>query len=204
MEKRFRILVTGASGSGTSTLGRALAGKLDWAYFDADDYFWLPTNPPFTQKRDRALRLSLLLEDSHKVSSAVVAGSIVDWGAELENSFTLIVFLTVPASIRVDRLRKREMARRGNADPVFLEWAAQYDEGRMAGRSLAKHERWLSARSCPILRIDGDISVDERVVRVLKALPGREALNPRKLSSQAEAGGVASALGRRKESDERA
>jgi hypothetical protein len=83
----------------------------------------------------------------------------------------LIVFLTVPASIRVERLRKREVAELGQANPLFLEWAAQYDEGRMDGRSLAKHERWLSARSCPILRIDGDISVNERVARVLDALP---------------------------------
>ena len=163
----MRILITGASGSGTSTLGRALAERLVCAYFDVDDYYWLLTHPPFTQKRDRALRLSLLLEELHIVSSAVVAGSIVDWGAELENSFALVVFLTVPAPIRVDRLRKREIEQLGHADPLFLEWAAQYDEGRMDGRSLAKHERWLSARSCPILRIDGDISVNEKVARVL-------------------------------------
>lgn len=163
----MRILITGASGSGTSTLGRALAEKLVCAYFDVDDYYWLPTKPPFTQKRDRALRLSLLLEELHRVPSAVVAGTIVDWGAEFENSFALIVFLTLPVPIRVDRLRKREIAQLGHADPLFLEWAAQYDEGRMDGRSLAKHERWLSARSCPILRIDGDISVSEKVARVL-------------------------------------
>jgi adenylate kinase family enzyme len=177
----MRILITGASGSGTSTLGRALAGKLRCAYFDVDDCFWLPTKPPFTQKRDRTLRLSLLLEELDGARSAVAAGSIVDWGAELEDSFTLIMFLTVPASIRVERLRKREIARFGHADPLFLEWAAQYDEGRLDGRSLAKHERWLSARSCPVLRIDGDISVHESVMRVLKALPDPTVQSAQKL-----------------------
>jgi adenylate kinase family enzyme len=167
----MRILVTGASGSGTSTLGRALAHELDWAYFDIDDYFWLPTKPPFTQKRDRVLRLSLLLEGLQKASTAVLGGSIVDWGVELENSFALIVFLTVPKAIRIERLRAREIAQLGHADPAFLEWAAQYDEGGMEIRSLAVHERWLSARSCPILRIDGDTSVNERVAQALKALP---------------------------------
>ena len=173
----MRILITGASGSGTTTLGRAIAEKLEGAYFDADDYYWLSTNPPFTQKRDRALRLSLLLEALQQASSAVVGGSIIDWGTELEDSFTLIVFLTVPTAIRVERLRKREIAQLGRADPLFLEWAAQYDEGRMDGRSLAKHERWLSTRSCPILRIDGAISVNERVARVLKALPNSALLS---------------------------
>ena len=167
----MRVLITGASGSGTSTLGRALAAKLAGAYFDVDDYFWLPTEPPFAEKRDRALRLSLLLEGLQKASVAVVGGSIVDWGAELENSFALIVFLTVPKAIRIERLRTREIAQLGHADPVFLEWAAQYDEGGMDIRSLAVHERWLSARSCPILRLDGDISISERVAQVLKALP---------------------------------
>jgi adenylate kinase family enzyme len=47
----MRILVTGASGSGTTTLGKALAEQLACAFLDADDFFWFPTNPPFTQKR---------------------------------------------------------------------------------------------------------------------------------------------------------
>ena len=166
----MRILITGASGSGASTLGRALAQKLDSAYFDADDYYWLPSEPRFSEKRDKNLRLSLLLAALHAAPSAVVGGSIVDWGVELENSFALIVFLTVPASIRIERLRQREIEQPGHADPAFLEWAAQYDEGRMDGRSLAKHERWLAARPCPVLRLDGDMSVNERAARVLKAL----------------------------------
>jgi len=69
---------------------------------------------------------------------------------------------------------------------LFLEWAARYDEGGMDVRSLAMHERWLSARSCPILRIDGDTSVDERVAQVLKVLP-----NPAAHSMQPTAGAAA-------------
>jgi hypothetical protein len=53
----------------------------------------------------------------------------------------------------------------------FLEWAAQYDEGRLEGRSRAIHEHWLSQRTCQILRIDGDLSVDERLERCVTAMP---------------------------------
>jgi adenylate kinase family enzyme len=166
----MRILITGAAGSGSTTVGRAVSTALGAAFFEADDYFWLPTDPPFRCKRDMDRRLSLILEDLNKVSSAVLAGSVVDWGKEIEDSFSSIVFLTAPASIRVPRLREREVARFGHADPSFLEWAAQYDEGRMAGRSLKKHEGWLSARRCPILRIDGDITVKESTARILRAL----------------------------------
>lgn len=167
----MQILITGASGSGTTTLGRALANKLGLTFLDADDYYWLPGNPPFQQKRERTLRLSLLLADLNKVESAVLSGSVVNWGSEIEESFSLIIFLTLPAPIRVARLRERELAHVGQVDLNFLAWAAQYDEGGMAGRSLAIHERWLSERSCEVVRIDGDLSVEERVVRSLGATP---------------------------------
>ena len=41
-----RIHILGASGSGTTTLGRALAARLQCPHFDTDDCFWLPTDPP--------------------------------------------------------------------------------------------------------------------------------------------------------------
>jgi hypothetical protein len=94
----------------------------------------------------------------------------MNWGAELENSFSLVVFLTLNAEIRVARLRVRELAMLGQIDPEFLEWAGQYEEGRLPGRSRRRHEQWLSERSCPVLRLDGDLSVDERLTRVVQAL----------------------------------
>ena len=83
---------------------------------------------------------------------------------------SLIVFLTVPAPIRVERLRQREQAQFGRINLHFLEWAAQYDEGHLPGRSRLKHERWLSQRNTPILRIDGNVSVEEAKQRVLAEL----------------------------------
>jgi adenylate kinase family enzyme len=166
----MRVPVTGASGSGTTTLGRALSVRLGSSFLDADDYYWMPTNPPYEEKRAPAARLQLILADLRKTSSAVVAGCVRTWGRELEDSFSLIVFLILDAEIRVARLREREMSERGRVDEVFLEWAAQYETGRMSGRSRALHEKWLSERSCPTLRLEGDLSVAERVARVTEAL----------------------------------
>jgi hypothetical protein len=176
------ILITGASGSGTSTLGAALANELGIAHLDADDYYWLPTLPPFTTKRDRPERLSSVLRDVRTKQSAVLAGSIMDWGVELENAFDLIVFLYLDASIRVERLRVREIECLGKADPEFLEWAAQYDAGVLGGRSLVKHQAWLAARTCPVIELRGDLTVRERVAAVLKHVTdssvGRAAQGP--------------------------
>ncbi|MBS1911561.1 MAG: AAA family ATPase [Bacteroidetes bacterium] len=166
----MRILVMGASGSGTTTLGRALSEELGTAFFDTDDYFWLPTSPPFQQRRQVHERHALLLGDLDQVPAAVVSGSVVGWGSAIEDSFTLIVFLTLAPGIRVQRLREREMARFGYVDEAFIEWAAQYDEGRLEGRSRSRHEAWLAERQAPILRIDGDLTVRDRLERVLEAL----------------------------------
>ena len=166
----MRVLVTGASGSGTTTLGRALSRELEVAFFDADDYFWVPTEPPYQQQRDPSARLSLLVADLAKVPQSVTSGSVINWGGELEDSFSLIVFLTLQPELRLARLREREVARFGRADSKFLEWATQYDEGSVDVNSRTGDERWLTKRSSPVLRIEGDISVPERVARVAKVL----------------------------------
>jgi hypothetical protein len=133
------------------------------AFFDADDYYWVPTDPPYREKRDASTRLRLILDDMREATSSVVSGSIMNWGAELENGFALIVFLTLDAGIRIARLRERELAKLGRLDEEFIEWAAQYEEGRLSGRSRVRHEKWLSERTCPVLRLDGDMTVEDRV-----------------------------------------
>jgi hypothetical protein len=168
----MRIHITGASGSGTSTLAAALAHTLGGRQIDADDFYWLPTTPPFQAKRDPAERLALLMAEVESCSRPIVSGSIVGWGADIEDAFDLIVFLYLDAAVRVQRLRDREMRALGHADPAFLAWAAQYDEGPPVGRSLAKHRAWLAARRCPVLELHGDLSVAERVAAVSQAKGG--------------------------------
>jgi hypothetical protein len=174
----MRIHITGASGSGTSTLGAALAKHLTFAHFDADNFYWLPTVPPYTAKRDPAERLALLASALEESDNSILSGSVMKWGREVEDSFDLIVFLYLDASIRVERLRKREIQKLGHADPEFLEWAAQYDMGPKEGRSLAKHRAWLLDRRCPVLELEGDLTVDDRMAAVLAHIPGHTQCPP--------------------------
>jgi hypothetical protein len=167
----MRIHITGACGSGTSTLGAALAAELGGTHMEADNYFWLATQPPYTARREPTERLTLLLSDLGASRTAILAGAVMGWGTELEDSFDLIVFLYLDGAVRVQRLETREVERFGRADPAFLRWAAQYDEGPSEGRSLAKHRAWLSTRRCPVVEIHGDLSVRERVAMVRKEIP---------------------------------
>jgi hypothetical protein len=170
VEVSMRVLVTGASGSGTTTLGRALSEELKVAFFDVDDYFWLPTDPPYQQQRDSSARLSLLVADLTKVPRSVTSGSVINWGAEIEDSFSFIAFLALQPELRLSRLREREVARFGRANEKFLQEAAHYDNGHSEDNSRIGDERWLARRSCPVLRIEGDVSVQEGVARMANAL----------------------------------
>src|SRR5690606_11076814 len=100
-----RIHIPGASGTGTTTLGRALAGRLRVPHFDSDAYYWIPTVPPFRIKRDSATRDVRLAEDLACFDAWVWSGSALSWAIVLP--VTLCVFLTVPRELRLERLRAR-------------------------------------------------------------------------------------------------
>jgi adenylate kinase family enzyme len=108
-----RIHILGASGSGTTTLGRTLAERLQCPHFDTDDYFWLPTDPPYTHQRERTERQQLLMDDLTTQEHWVLSGSLCGWGDVAIPLFELVVFLWIPQDIRMERLRQREHARFG-------------------------------------------------------------------------------------------
>jgi adenylate kinase family enzyme len=165
-----RINIVGASGSGTTTLGRTLSEQLEYAFFDADDFFWKPTTAPFTEKADAALRLAGLLNAMASVPASVVSGSLCGWGAGLEDSFDLVIFLTLPAALRIERIEARDTRLYGRCNSEFVAWAAQYEEGRLPGRSRARHEAWLESRSCPVMRFDGDEPIEHRIELIVERL----------------------------------
>ena len=108
-----RVHILGASGSGTTTLGRALAARLQCPHFDTDDYFWLPTNPPYTAQRERTARQQLLMNALTAHDPWVLSGSLCGWGDVAIPLFELVVFLAIPHDRRMARLRHREHARFG-------------------------------------------------------------------------------------------
>jgi len=165
-----RILVTGAAGSGTSTLAAALARRLGGTAIEADDFYWLPTTPPYRERRAAGSRLALAREALAGPGPRIVAGSVMGWGADIEDAFDLIVFLRVPTALRLQRLREREMRRFGRVDEAFLAWAADYDTGTVEGRDLASHVAWLDARVTARSTLAGEFSVDGAVAQVLEAL----------------------------------
>jgi len=182
MATKHRIHITGASGSGTTTLGKALAAALDVPQYDTDTYYWLPTDPPFSEKRPIAERLALL-GPLLAHDGWVLSGSVVSWGNPLMRFADTVVFVVTPTDIRMQRLRRRESERYGDAiapggrmhagSQEFLAWASRYDEPDFPSRSRARHEEWLRAIALPVIRVDGTRPVAELVEQVMIALRAR-------------------------------
>jgi len=177
------IHITGASGSGVTTLGRALTEATGAVQLDTDDFFWAPVEPKYSEKREPGECVRLIREamDAAGERGWILSGSIGAWGDELVPCFRLVAFMSAPTEVRVARLAVREEAQFGAAAIApggarhenfvwFIDWASQYETGTREGRNRQVHEAFLTRLTCPVLRLDGTVSTPELVDRVLAAL----------------------------------
>ena len=150
----------GASGAGTTTLARAMADHWSVPHADAYYYFFIPSDPPYVEKRPEAERVALMETLFLPRESWVLSGSMLGWGDEVVARCDAVVFLTLDPAERLRRLEARERARHGGraADEVgwaeFLAWARGYDDPAFDGRSRVAHEKWLARLELPVLRLD--------------------------------------------------
>jgi adenylate kinase family enzyme len=176
-----RVHIFGASGSGTTSLASALAARHGHRHLDTDDFYWLPTDPPYREPRPREARLALLRQAVAESRRWVLSGSLCGWGDPLIPEFDLVIFLVVSTEARLERLRARECERYGHeaiapggilhrAHVEFLDWAGRYDVGGVEARSRALHEAWLAGVPGPLLRLEGDRTVSEQLVRIEAAV----------------------------------
>lgn len=159
------IHITGASGSGVTTLGQKIEQKYGYKWLDTDDYFWLPTEPPYTSQRSREERISLIEASIADNPKCVISGSLCGWGDVFILKFQIVIFIYTPAEIRKERLIKREYQRYGerihkggdryDEHIKFINWAMDYDKGDINMRSLKNHEEWLKKVVCPVIRLNG-------------------------------------------------
>jgi len=155
-----RIHLFGVSGSGTTSVGKALAEFFDCLQLDSDDYLWEPPIPPYDRLVAAPIRTENLKKDIDVEGSWILSGSVCGWGDFTIPMFVLAVFLWVPMEIRIERLKKRETRESGeqiweSTHPwhkgfiEFLDWAVKYDDAGPEMRSVQEHEPWIKTRSCP-------------------------------------------------------
>ena len=167
------VHVLGASGGGTTTLGRALAERFGYLLLDTDDYFWLPTDPKYTTPRPFDERRRLLGEAVDAAPRCVIAGSMTGWGDIFRPRFDLVIVVETPTPVRIERLKRREFAHFGDRiqpggdmfenHQAFLAWASRYDTAGVEQRSRAMHDAWLQEVTCPVVTVDGTAPIDEMI-----------------------------------------
>ena len=172
-----RIHIFGASGAGTTTLGRELSKRINGKHLDTDSYYWRKTDPPFSSKREPSDRVTTIQRDVEGVENWVLSGSICSWGDPLLDRFTIAVFLELDPSIRIERITRRERERYGarihpDGDMYqqhikFLDWARSYDHAKAPARSFDLHEKWMQSLNCPIIRLNSNATVAELCDEVL-------------------------------------
>lgn len=174
-----RIHILGAPGAGVTTLGKALAQRLGFSHFDTDDYYWFTGDPlPYKRKRNPEHRRQLLAADLERSPAWVLSGSLCGWGDVFIPRFEKVIYLWLPAEVRLARIREREIRRYGaerlapggdlyDIFEKFLSWAAAYDTDSGNIRSRDSELRWLAGLPCPVVRVGEEMVVEEMVRRVL-------------------------------------
>lgn len=68
------------------------------------------------------------------------------------------------------RAINRDTAMFGYCDPGFYSWAAQYEDGRLPGRSREVHEKWLLSLDCNVIRLDARKTVSDNVEQIITCI----------------------------------
>lgn len=171
----MKIHLLGAPGSGVTTLGRALARHMAVPHFDVDDYHWFTDDAlPYRRRRNPDHRRQLMTADFAAHESWVLTGAMCGWGDVFIPQFDAVVWIWLPADVRLARIRERERLRYG-AERIapggdlhvvfekFLHWAAAYDEDSGNIRSREQELKWLSGLPCPTLQLETEMAVEDHI-----------------------------------------
>ncbi len=167
------IHIFGSSGSGTTTLAKAICERFGYHMIDIDDVFWEPTDPPFTVKREESIRIQMIEEQMQSHPNIVMSGAFVGWGDKFIPKLDFAVYLHLPLEVRLERIAIRERNRFGSRvlpggdlyqqHLDFIEWVTLYDQGHESQRSKKQHHQWMKKLSCPIVKIEQVLSIDELI-----------------------------------------
>ena len=181
------IIIFGASGAGSTTLGKEVAERLNFQYLDIDDYLWRwDTEIPFTATRSPEERTNGLMNDIKKNPRFVISGTIFNDRQLFHPLLKLAVFISTPAEVCAERVRNREYARWGkrvlpggdmykvtrfHGDVSdYIVNAQRYETVEVAKFGRKLHDKWIAEMPCPVIRADGTKSIPENANWIIAAV----------------------------------
>jgi len=151
------IIIFGPNGSGKTTLGRELARVLGFRHMDIEEYYFEPSEIPYTAPRTHEKCLALMLADIETHPGFVITSCTGDFGDVIPRYYELAVHLSAPHALRMERIKQRAVDQYGDRvlkggdmyeqEQLFFHWAAN--------RDLSKIDNWARTLACPVIQVDG-------------------------------------------------
>lgn len=159
------IILTGLNGSGKSTVCKQLAKKLNYYSMDAEDYYFIKSDLPYSKFHTLEQTKNLMLCDIMKHSNYVLATVHCDWGEEINSTYKLDVVLSAPLDVRMKRIKQREYDKFGSR---VLEGGDLYEsQQKFHDKVSARGDDYIAKQmqfiSCPVLEIDATFPIDKIV-----------------------------------------
>ncbi|MBU1144279.1 MAG: AAA family ATPase [Firmicutes bacterium] len=176
MQNRKTIHIFGASGSGATTLAKAISEKYNYHFIDTDDALWENTDPPFTVKKKEYESIKIVQNQLNAYTNNVISGAFVGWGDSFKTQIDLFIYLHLPLETRLKRIQTREENRFKervlpggdlySQHQEFLAWVSQYEILDESVRSQKQHEKWLKNVKTTTLVIKEVLPLDDLLNRV--------------------------------------
>ena len=173
------IHIMGASGSGTSTLGKFLAKKLNFSLIESDFYKWEQTDPPFQIMRDNEVSNRLLMEEILKNENLIISGSLHS-NPVIFPYIDLIIYLTCPTKVRLKRVIDRDIELGRNSLEAegevyenflgFLDLVKNYNKKDLTCRSKASQKYVMKECAVPVIRINTNKAINKVRRNILRKL----------------------------------
>jgi len=165
------IHIFGSSGSGSTTLAKAISQEYGYHFIDTDDAIWEDTDPPFTVKNTEKEEQEYVRKELDKHEKCVISGAFVGWGDIFKDRIDLFIYMHLPLAIRLQRIQIREVNRFGSRvlpggdlylqHLDFLNWVSNYEKASADVRGQKQHEAWLKGIDRPLIRINEPMSIEK-------------------------------------------
>ncbi len=171
------INIFGSSGSGSTTLAKAIAKEYRFKFVDADDALWEKTDPPFTKKRSQEAAYNYIIDALKTDKPVVISGSLIGFADSIKEKIDLFVYLNLELAVRLQRIQQRELDRFGKRvmpegdlyeqHLAFLKWVSDYEKNPEYMRSRKQHLQWIKDIEKPVIKITEVLTIEEllKIVR---------------------------------------
>ncbi len=168
------IVVCGLNGAGKSTMGKALAERLNYHFIDVEDLYFPKTDDHYTyaSPRTREEVEQLLLEEVKAHENFVFSAVKGNYGEAVYPFFRFAVVINVPKEIRMQRVKNRSFQKFGSR---MLPGGDLYEKEKgffdlVESRSEDMVEKWLQRLNCTIIRVDGTKPIEENVELIAESI----------------------------------